>query len=261
MDASEWRHTGNQCCTEGERSSVCDFHAVLDCKPCSLPNHLSSLFLFSCDTLVSFQQIIVPQQVWVCCECSSSIPIVFSLWKVTRIAVHSPQTISSNYTTLLLFAVCSVRSFTWRLLQTERDTMMPIMMPFSSPLLFFSLFVTVIADSDRCYSPIGDSVDSVASCWQTGLCCREGDLCLNSTLCVADLLTDTPSYYRGSCLDQNWEDPTCPNFCLAAGPKEGTVAVYPCADKDTNTRWYCDGDGPPHSTCDSVDGYFDLSGM
>lgn len=223
---------------------------------------LPSLLRFSCFFPAYHRaHITVPQQVGGCCECSSSIPASSFLWKVTRKAVHSSQTNFPTTKPFCSFAVCSVRGFTWQLLQTERNTMMPIMMPFNSLLLFFFLLVTVIADSDRCYSPIGDSVDSVSSCWQTGLCCREGDLCLNSTLCVTHLLTDTPSYYRGSCLDRTWEDPTCPNFCLAAGPKEGTVAVYPCADKDTNTRWYCDGDGPPHATCDSVDGYFDLSGM
>lgn len=214
-----------------------------------------------CEFSASFQESTVPQQSRGLLRVQFFHPnSVFPAEKYSR---RRTPFVNNFLTTKLFYCVtaCSFLASLSNSSNPNTNTMMPIMMPFNSLFLFFLLLVVVVSDSDRCYAPNGDSVDDVASCWQTGLCCRQGDLCLNSTLCVADLLTDTPSYYRGSCLDRNWEDPTCPNFCLGAKQSDGASAVYPCTDEDTQGRWYCDGDGSMHDACGSPDDYFELSGM
>ncbi|KAK4151295.1 hypothetical protein C8A00DRAFT_17302 [Chaetomidium leptoderma] len=135
---------------------------------------------------------------------------------------------------------------------------------FDALLLLSLLFGSVFSDSGRCYFPDGQLAKFAVGCWdapvgQTGLCCQSGDQCLNNTLCATKFVADEPLYYRGSCLDSTWSNSACPRFCLELSESDRILPVYRCADDDSQTRWYCGGDGG--SADDScAGGSFDLSG-
>lgn len=96
----------------------------------------------------------------------------------------------------------------------------------------------------------------------TYLCCGAGHECLNNTLCAGSSESgDQPIYYRGTCIDPTWSNPSCPKFCLEDN-KGRDVHAYQCGSNATATEWYCAGHEPPkEGACSLSDGYFTLSGM
>lgn len=134
-------------------------------------------------------------------------------------------------------------------------------------LLLLPVVDLALAESTDCYYPNGKLSRDTAACYSeflgpTGLCCKPGDLCLNNTLCAMKFTGNHMSYYRGTCLDATWSNPSCPDFCLGSSRKpQALVPVFPCEDDETGKQWYCGDHGPPDKkgSCELFHGSFALS--
>ena len=68
-----------------------------------------------------------------------------------------------------------------------------------------------------CYFPDGTYVAADRPCidngTQGGFCCGPGYTCLSDKVCYQ---ASTSRYARGSCTDETFRSPSCPQFCLSA---------------------------------------------
>ncbi len=76
------------------------------------------------------------------------------------------------------------------------------------------------ADVSQCYFPNGKASPGDVPCDPSGktpsMCCRQRSDCLSSGFCLwnATNATSGINLSRGSCTDQSWESPFCPQQCL-----------------------------------------------
>ena len=68
----------------------------------------------------------------------------------------------------------------------------------------------------KCYYPDGSEAEGDSPCdpdADVSFCCRSSSdsSCLNNLLCQ----DGTGRVIRGSCSDQSWSDPACPQYCLS----------------------------------------------
>lgn len=102
-----------------------------------------------------------------------------------------------------------------------------------------------------CYFPDGKSVPRQDTpCRSNGFAtfCGQGYACLSNNLCmltehVADAIPGQSKYVRGSCTDQTWNSPNCPNFCIVPANGDnfsGGMGVTKC--EGTQDRYYCMND-------------------
>ena len=105
-------------------------------------------------------------------------------------------------------------------------------------LLYNVLSVVTISlqASTSCYYPDGTYIAADRPCIGNGdqesFCCgTQGVMCLADKVCHYNDTTPKNgiSYGRGSCTDQSWTSPACPNFCLCA---YSWGLVMPVADKN-----------------------------
>ena len=77
-------------------------------------------------------------------------------------------------------------------------------------------FLLLSRAAATCYFPDGDISPYDTPCnplANASVCCFTGQACLSNELCQAD--TDgVITYARGTCTDQSWKSPDCPEFCL-----------------------------------------------
>ncbi|KAK3291500.1 uncharacterized protein B0H64DRAFT_330575 [Chaetomium fimeti] len=138
------------------------------------------------------------------------------------------------------------------------------MAPFGSLFLLPFLFVSIFADPDHCFFPDGTTARFAASCWngtsgQTVLCCQTGDLCLSNQICAMKDHSDEFHYYRGACIDSNWTDPGCPDFCPEPAGDDQIVPMHRCSGGKTMRKWYCgNGNRPADLDCKDIDGDVEL---
>lgn len=96
----------------------------------------------------------------------------------------------------------------------------------SGPLLFLPR--TIFAQDTRsCNFPDGTPSRNDTPCTSgngEAVCCGQGFACLEDGVCQVtsfafqsnpDLNTGI-NYYRGSCTDQSWSSPDCPQFCIGS---------------------------------------------
>ena len=92
--------------------------------------------------------------------------------------------------------------------------------------LFFLPFALLV-QSQSCYYPDGSIAvnDTPCSSSATGtVCCGPGFACLENRVCQVTTeaqeadpnLNKKIFYVRGSCSDQTWASPGCPNFCIGS---------------------------------------------
>lgn len=82
-------------------------------------------------------------------------------------------------------------------------------MPFSWAILLFLLAYT---HAQSCYYPNGNLASSDTACTDgngDSFCCSSSYYCLSNRLCQ----WQDGRFYRGSCTDDNWTSPDCPQFC------------------------------------------------
>ena len=127
------------------------------------------------------------------------------------------------------------------------------------------LFVVLgLQDHTSCYYPDGTYIEADRPCigngTQESFCCgTQGVICLSDKICHYNDTTSQNgvSYGRGSCTDQSFKSPACPDFCLSAyfwctrllmtnkilaiAPSNKFARMYPCG-------------GPTDSYCCSLDG-------
>ncbi|KAK4240069.1 hypothetical protein C8A03DRAFT_13559 [Achaetomium macrosporum] len=117
-------------------------------------------------------------------------------------------------------------------------------------LLFFVCLV--VSDSDDCYLPHGQLAESATGCWDpahgpTALYCRQGDLCLNNSLCQ----NRSGDLYRVFCLDSTWSSAGCPNFCIQPEQRNDSQSVLRCKGLH---KWYCATGGLSNEhVCEVID--------
>ena len=108
------------------------------------------------------------------------------------------------------------------------------------------LFLTFITES-TCYFPDGTIPRQDTPCQSEGesTCCGAGYACLSNNLCELTEHVPNPApgqsqWVRGSCTDQTWKSPNCPNFCLTPSNGDyrgGGMGVDKC--EVTQDRYYC----------------------
>ena len=97
----------------------------------------------------------------------------------------------------------------------------------ASSLLVALLSCTAVAQDQRsCYYPDGSlalkdtpcTSDTSTTCCGQGFACLENGICQVTTLAQAfdPNLNPSINYYRGSCTDQSWSSPECPQFCIGS---------------------------------------------
>ena len=86
-----------------------------------------------------------------------------------------------------------------------------------------SVITISLQASTSCYYPDGTYIAADRPCIGNGVqesfCCgTQGVMCLADKVCHYNDTTpkNGVSYGRGSCTDQSWTSPACPNFCLSA---------------------------------------------
>lgn len=95
-----------------------------------------------------------------------------------------------------------------------------------SSLIFFLVGAVLAQDQRSCYFPDGSlslkdtpcTSDTNTTCCGQGFACLENGICQVTTLAQAydPKLNPLINYYRGSCTDQRWSSPQCPQFCIGS---------------------------------------------
>ena len=89
-----------------------------------------------------------------------------------------------------------------------------------------------LVTASTCFYPSGAEASQDFVCnplAKTSFCCGLGYACLGNKLCVrtAEATDNNPALFnRGSCTDQTFESPDCPQFCNEAG---GESQISPCS--------------------------------
>ncbi|KAF2845744.1 hypothetical protein T440DRAFT_407179 [Plenodomus tracheiphilus IPT5] len=124
-----------------------------------------------------------------------------------------------------------------------------------------------------CYFPDGKSIPRQDTpCRSEGFstCCGQGYACLSNNLCMLTEHVPNPipgqsRYVRGSCTDQSWDSPHCPNFCIVPAHDDnfsGGTGVAKC--DVTQDRYYClDNQTEPLASsdiCSSSTYFFEVAG-
>ena len=100
----------------------------------------------------------------------------------------------------------------------------PLPMPHSTCSLFSLGYLVLAQDQRSCYYPDGSlslkdtpcSSDTNTTCCGQGFACLENGICQVTSLAQAydPDLNPLINYYRGSCTNQDWSIPKCPQFWL-----------------------------------------------
>lgn len=95
-----------------------------------------------------------------------------------------------------------------------------------SPLIFFLVGAALAQDQRSCYYPDGSLSlkDTPCTSGTNTTCCGQGFACLENGICQVTTLAQAYdpklnpliNYYRGSCTDQGWSSPQCPQFCIGS---------------------------------------------
>ncbi|KAI1346521.1 hypothetical protein F5Y01DRAFT_297621 [Xylaria sp. FL0043] len=80
----------------------------------------------------------------------------------------------------------------------------------------WAIHFRLVNASLQCYYPNGEKSESDSPCnpdADASFCCSSSSdsSCLNNLLCQ----DGTGRVIRGSCTDQTWTDPACPQYCLS----------------------------------------------
>lgn len=96
----------------------------------------------------------------------------------------------------------------------------PRFKPATSVLFIYSsihCLRNAMADAQTCFYPDGSVSTHDTPCHSPSIgdgasaCCGSTDICLNNSLCLAQSGAELVT--RGSCTDQTWQSPECPQYC------------------------------------------------
>ena len=120
--------------------------------------------------------------------------------------------------------------------------------------LFLQTLLGSAALATSCYYPDGSVAQDNYSCSNeyNTTCCAAGYACLSGGICASSPFNDdsTSNYYRGTCTDETYTSPCCPNYCLNAtsNSRSDDTGMWKCNDQGDNV-FVCDGGPPETSNC------------
>ncbi|KAF6230559.1 hypothetical protein HO173_011096 [Letharia columbiana] len=106
----------------------------------------------------------------------------------------------------------------------------PRFKPATSVLFIYSsihCLRNAMADAQTCFYPDGSVSTHDTPCHSPSIgdgasaCCGSTDICLNNSLCLAQSGAELVT--RGSCTDQTWQSPECPQYCSDENPSGGAL--------------------------------------
>jgi hypothetical protein len=99
--------------------------------------------------------------------------------------------------------------------------------PFTLLIIYIRYILSTKAEVRSCFYPNGDRAEGDYPCDDTAevsFCCAVGYSCLDNKICTGSG-DNIQRYNRGSCTDQAWSSPECPQFCQDFSPDGGSWLV------------------------------------
>lgn len=116
--------------------------------------------------------------------------------------------------------------------------------PFTLLIVILTGYIILTkAEVPSCFYPDGSRADGDYACNLTAeasFCCAVGYSCLDNKICIGSGDGVQP-YNRGSCTDQTWRSPDCPQFCQDFTPGGGSWLVN--CDRWADDKGVCCYDG------------------